>query len=572
MGVPAAAALIGQQLLSGTAHSLGGGPVGRGLNYAGNHFYPNAIPSPPEIFDLLHKGKIEIAAATWALRQQGITFSPLASGINQPVDTPLGTLGQYWFKVWDAGRPQLTATQATIALNRGIFNQTKWNDWLDRNGFLDAYDRGTLLRLANQLPGIQDVIRFAVREAFLPQGDIDALGYDAEYPVIVSDVAARLGYKTINDALGSRIPGGDLDIGKLFWRAHWELPSPTMGYEMLHRLRPDRVGHWAKEYPNLKPFVQSDLSTLLKLQDYPEVWRDRLGAISYVPITRVDIRRLYKEKIYTAGDVYDAYRDRGMNDQDAKDLTRWTVKTAGGSSGVNSTNRAVRDIAKAYQIGAIDEDEARGRLTELEFDADEVNSTVEALDFENDIAFIQKAIAAIRKAFINGKYNEQDGRQKLQDMDIAPPRIDQYLDTWKIDLLSIGKEIPAGRIRKLVAEGIINLPEADRRLFNLGYSHDDIQVLLAEMIYDRQIAILKAQIAAEKERQKQIKLLKQLEKEQRAEHERTKRLLASHGSPAMLKRWLSNGLIGPGEVAARLDQLDWPADDAQRLIKEALEG
>ena len=88
----------------------------------------------------------------------------------------------------------------------------------------------------------------------------------------------------------------DKEVLQWYWRAHWELPSPTTGFEMLHRLHPDVlevIGEKYKEMGLNPDDLKTDLDTLkelLKISDYPKYWRDRLAAISYSPLTRVDLR------------------------------------------------------------------------------------------------------------------------------------------------------------------------------------------------------------------------------------------------------------------------------------------
>ncbi|GAH79863.1 unnamed protein product, partial [marine sediment metagenome] len=61
-----------------------------------------------------------------------------------------------------------------------------------------------------------------------------------------------------------------------YWAAHWNLPSPQQGFEMLHR----------------GVINVSELNMLLRALDVMPFWRDKLTAIAFRRLTRVDIRRM----------------------------------------------------------------------------------------------------------------------------------------------------------------------------------------------------------------------------------------------------------------------------------------
>jgi len=198
------------------------------------------------------------------------------------------------------------------------------------------------------IPSIPDLIRFAVREAY--RDDIAAkYGYDEEFPITLVEIGRKIGLKE--------------EYAKYYWRAHWELPSLTQGYEMLHR---DVIS-------------KEDLETLLKIADIPSWWRDKLIKISYYPFTRVDVRRMYGMGVLTKEEVLRAYKDLGYDDWHAEKLTEFTI---------NFERQRERDltrsqIKKLYEIAEIDRQTAKRFLVEMGYSEEEAEYILSIWD--NDI-------------------------------------------------------------------------------------------------------------------------------------------------------------------------------------------
>jgi hypothetical protein len=124
----------------------------------------------------------------------------------------------------------------------------------------------------NAIPGMSDLIRFMVREVFR-EDVVKLYRMDEDYPPQIEEHAARHGFSPY--------------WCKAYWRAHWELPSLQQGYTMFHRGVIDR----------------STLETLMRTLDIMPFWRDKLIAISYELIPRLDLRYAW---------AWGAIDDRGL--------------------------------------------------------------------------------------------------------------------------------------------------------------------------------------------------------------------------------------------------------------------
>ncbi|GAJ12939.1 unnamed protein product, partial [marine sediment metagenome] len=149
--------------------------------------------------------------------------------------------------------------------------------------------------LAYQIPPVADIITMAVREAFTP-AIAEKFGQYQDFPADLEKYAAQKGLSE--------------EWAKRYWAAHWALPSPQQGFEMLHR----------------GVINSPELDMLLRASDVMPFWRDRLTAIAYRTLTRVDVRRMYKEGVLDEREVYEAYQDHGYSDENAARMAEFTVK------------------------------------------------------------------------------------------------------------------------------------------------------------------------------------------------------------------------------------------------------
>ncbi|KKL75309.1 hypothetical protein LCGC14_2056170, partial [marine sediment metagenome] len=198
----------------------------------------------------------------------------------------LGVASGYFQILRELSRPRPGLGELQSLVNRVEISETEAAEALVARGFLPS-DATNLIALRRVLPSASEVIRFAVREA-LDEGIVSRFGLDDDFPEAAVALAERVGLQR-----------EDL---KFNWRAHWELPSITQAFEMLHRdvIQPD------------------DLQLLLRTQDVMPFWRDKLTAIAFATFTRVDIRRFFRQGVFEIEDVVRRYQDIGYTLADAQ--------------------------------------------------------------------------------------------------------------------------------------------------------------------------------------------------------------------------------------------------------------
>ena len=333
-----------------------------------------------------------------------------------------------------SARNQLDPATVQALLWRGEITEEEAVRRLRALGYTDS--SGELLRKTwNVIPGPQDIIRMAVREAFSPE-QVSSLGLDEAFPAEVSEWAAKVGLKD--------------PWPKMFWRAHWELPSPSMGFEMLHRGQ----------------ISEAELSGLLKALDYSPVWHERLKAIAYNVVTRVDARRLYDLGIWTEEQLTDAYRKMGYSPSDADDLTAWTKV----EYGQNDKEITRSTVESAYRAGVINRREAVNMIVELGWSEEKAEWILDLADFKSLSEARDQAVATAKELYLAGVESGAEVRERLGKEQVQADYIEALIERWDAEKLSKRKLPSKSDLDKFLKAALIQEAEYKAELERLGYS------------------------------------------------------------------------------------------------------
>jgi hypothetical protein len=290
----------------------------------------------------------------------------------------------------------------------------------------------------------------AVREAFT-DGVAAKYGYDNDMPAAFAGHLQKAGY--------------DPAWAKFYWRAKWELPSATMGYEMLHRGVID----------------SGTLDELLRVQDYPSYWRSKLTQISYNPLTRVDVRRMFKMGIIGRTEVLRSYLDLGYDATKAEWLTRFTEVTyPPDPEDPTQTNRDLtRDvITRGYQRGIITREQAAAQLAAIGYDASEIEFLLSLADADKlidttpdyTLEHQRDIIAVIERAYTRANISPASARSAFASVGLDAAEIGirmTILDSIRAEsvtedaVATIGKAYVSRantRAETLAALGQFNIP------------------------------------------------------------------------------------------------------------------
>lgn len=299
--------------------------------------------------------------------------------------------------------------------------------------------------LAYPIPPIQDIITMAVREAFTPA----IAARFGQYEDLPPDFIEWAGKKGLTREWAER-----------YWAAHWSLPSPSQGFEMLHRGIIDKA----------------DLHLLLRASDVMPFWRDKLIAMAYKPLTRVDVRRMFRLGVLDETGIDKAYRDVGYNESNAKLMTEFTVKhTRESLSGFRAN-----DVIGAYSKRFIDAGEARTLLRDIGLKSDEIDYTLRSADHKREWFTKQERMDGIANQYKKGMYTESQTRSELAQIGLQADYINTLLQQWELKAKD-EKEATWTSAQTLgfLKKGLIDEGRARIEFDLLGYNAERINVYIA---------------------------------------------------------------------------------------------
>jgi len=296
--------------------------------------------------------------------------------------------------------------------------------------------------LAYYIPSPPDLIRMAVREAFSPE-IAERFGQYEDFPEVFGEWAGKQGISEF--------------WAKAYWASHWDLPSPTMGFEMLHRRIID----------------EEDLKLLLRALDVMPYWRDKMIQLSYSPLTRVDIRRMFKLGVLSSDDVYNAYLDLGYSPENADRLRQFVEVEA--MEGERDLTRG--ELMSAFEAGMITEHEVKEELVMMKYSEEEAEILIELHKYKKEKKLREAQIKAIRTKYLKNVITLDQAIRKLTELAIPSTELDSYIELWKNEKLEISEELTLADLKKALSLGIITKEDFRERLRRKGYSDTDISIL-----------------------------------------------------------------------------------------------
>ncbi len=256
------------------------------------------------------------------------------------------------------------------------------------------------------------------------------------------------------------------------WRAHWELPSVQMAYEMMHR---------AVKKDDGETFVESDIDDLLKMADYAPSWRKLLTQISYRVITRVDARRMYDLGVWDKlGDItakeklLQVYMSQGYNREDAGYMVDFTEQ-------YHMDRRrgfTKAGLKKIYKYGIISETAFREKLALMRIRPEEIDYLIDEANYEREDKKLDSFMNMCKSMFQNDRWNESDVQLEMAKEDLHISNPDNLFDSWRYDKQAKRRILSKVDIKELITAGIIGTKDEGIQAFlDLGYSRQSAEWL-----------------------------------------------------------------------------------------------
>jgi len=300
--------------------------------------------------------------------------------------------------------------------------------------------------LAYQIPPVADIITMAVREAFTPE-IATKFGQYEDFP---KDLEVWAGKKGLSEEWSRR-----------YWAAHWNLPSPLQGFEMLHRGVID----------------ESELNMLLRALDVMPFWRDKLTAIAYRRLTRVDIRRMYKQGVLTEKEVFESYLEHGYNPKNAERMSEFTIRQTLATLSKFTSG----DIVKAFTNRMISETDAISLLGKIGIKREDARYIISTAEYKRLWAFTDQQISGIRNLYKKRVYDENQTRDKLSRLNLPSEQIDVLMQQWHYEKVEeLDATWTTAQTLKFFKRGFISVIRAEKELTLNGYNKERISVLIRD--------------------------------------------------------------------------------------------
>jgi hypothetical protein len=409
-----------------------------------NYQDPQRIPSEAEVVSLYLSGEINEQTMRCLVRANG------------SYDT--------WYDlIANANRTKLTNDQIIQLYRREIIPGDFADKLMRGNGVINQNEANMIYRASEAMPSVSDIVRFMVRDA---DDDTVAGKYGTD-----AALDSKYGRQLKLWAKGQGITD---EVMKYYWRSHWEIPSNTALFEMLHRLRPNKTGQGLTGGVTVSP---SDIKDALVVNDVLPYWADRLIEISYKPLTRTDAQRAYFIDALSENELTDAYLDLGYNDSNAAKLVRFTNQLKAKRKQSTGGTEKASSILKYYKNWLIGDTEARQRLKNSGLSE---TAAVEALQIAGNQRKNDSQLACIRgvkskyKRFI---YGDSEARQDLIAIGVALENIDNLVSQWNCERGNKPKELSAAQVCKAYKQELIDEMEYLRRLQAIGYGIDEAGIM-----------------------------------------------------------------------------------------------
>lgn len=300
---------------------------------------------------------------------------------------------------------------------RGYLTEAQFREGLTANGIQDI-DQDNFVKASFTPPTPSDLVRMGVREVFTPDV-VKEFELFSEFPEQIVPWGRQVGLSR--------------EVLKFHWAAHWDLPSPTQGYDMFHRGLIDK----------------EQLELLLRTKDYMPYWRDKLIGISYNLIPWRLILKLAQSKVFDINKSEGHFQKLGYTKEDSQALSKY-IKS---EWQIQYEWPTISQVIELYAIGEVPKND--------------VDTIIDLLGYQG----------------AKKKYYERIAEEKKKAHNASSGRLDSASD------ISSAKTSAKTKVLEGVRKGIIPKDEGKEMLLELGYSEEasDFYLLSAEL--DRDIEI-----------------------------------------------------------------------------------
>jgi len=399
--------------------------------------------------------------------------------------------------------------------------------------------------LQKPIPGVSDLIHFQVREAFDERVSAK-YGYDEEYP---KELETWLGKQGLDYRLSDwpNVQGQPpLTWGQIYWRAHWQTPSPTQAYQMLVLCRPDRArrvaADWAKIFPGLGVKAEdivvtpAEVRDLLKIADYPRFWRDRLMALTYSPMTQRYLQQTRTDLVDDPVPLVERVQDLGFLPTEAQVIAQMIERRAAIARANSGIGLSPKEAVRLYIDGLATREQVEAAARALGLAPAAANAYVARADTLRNAARTRRALSLLRRAYVRRLIDWATVLRYTRLLRIDQQVVQNLEAEWTIERELTSRRRSAADLLRDWEWGVIGRDQLIDELVALGYTRRDAvrmaRQYLARRLDARAQRIMRAarQIEADAERriakaEKREREARRLAREARMDLERARKEL-----------------------------------------------
>ena len=434
----------------------------KGFDYEVNQACPQEIPSQPDIDDMFLAD--ELSLEQWECYTKANNNLPHLATKNLA-----------------RKRERVNFSDALMMYRLEKISVETFTKIARQNGYISTEDINNKIATEIDIPTVSDLIRMMVRDVGDPE-IIKAYGLDDQFAEKWSGELERF----------ANAQGMTEEIAKLHWRAHWDHPSATQAFEMLHRLRPDSV--WAKKLDaELKAeaaikgtrsagvlTTAADVQRLLEVNDLSWYWRERLGAISYNPLTRTDVFRAFMIDAIEEDELKSAYQDAGYTAFDADTLVQFAVQQKKERETRKVGSRSVSKWVKWFQTGIISMKELEAAVNERVPNSQKRKAILDDAEQEYAMMVRESNVKCIQYNYQHGTSDDMEAKALLVREGILLFDANRMIDQWHCKRKKAKKEATAAKLCEWRERNLITPDQQLKRLVNLGYTLTDAEIIVKD--------------------------------------------------------------------------------------------
>jgi hypothetical protein len=204
-------------------------------------------------------------------------------------------------------------------------------------------------------------------------------------------------------------------------------------------------------------------------QGFSSYWQDLLLKLVEEPLTRVDIRRMHKLGLLTDAELSKAYKAVGFYGENNQRMVEFTKRYNQGTTVAGDRDLTKTDILRLFGERIITETEARTRLSELDYSADEISYLLDLYSQDAAIKTRDLTLTQVKNLYQMGLRNKTEVTQFLTKFGYDSDEILAIYDLWDWEKPAKTARPTRAQLDSFIANGIIDLQTWSDEYGALGY-------------------------------------------------------------------------------------------------------